>query len=118
MSGHGYITRPLSVGAPLPENSTLEPPDRRSVAAELLRAEVELMHAIAKHRKAWSAMRKWKAHREEAANQPGMLAALESDPVWKIRVGDVGWWRAEMDARASAVLALRAMIEGGPVPIE
>lgn len=116
--GDGYETNPLRIGAPLPESvRKLKPPVKAAIHAELLRAEVELMHAIARHRKAWSAMRKWSEHRGEAAKHPGGLAALESDPIWKKRVGDVQWWRAEMEARSTAVLALRAMLEG-PDPWE
>lgn len=104
-------TNPLRIGAPLPTDLIeLRRPANGHIRAEILRCEVELMHAIAKHRKAWSLMRKWSAHREEAANTPGQLAALESDPVWKKRVGDVTWWRDEMNARAAALLALQAML--------
>ncbi len=107
----GYETNPLRIGAPLPESLVrLAPPEPGAIHAELLRAEVEFMHAIARHRKAWSAMRRWKEHREEAANTPGGLAAMESDPVWKKRTGDVQWWRAEMEARAASVVALRSML--------
>lgn len=109
----GYTTNPMRVGAPLPEDLEALPvnPSVEEIGAELDRAEVELMHALAKHRKAWSLMRKWSKHRADAAESPGMLASLESDPVWKKRTGDVGWWRSEMEARSATVLALGAMLD-------
>lgn len=107
----GYVTNPLRVGAPLPEQAAIEPPTWPEVEAELARAEVELMHAIAKHRKAWSAMRKWAMHRDEMSGTPGGLCAIEADPVWKKRTGDVSWWRDEMNTQATAVLALQSMLQ-------
>lgn len=102
-------TNPGRPGAPLPKGIQLRQPRQAEVLAEIARCEVELMYAIARHRKAWSMMEKWARHREQAANQPGGLAAMESDPVWKKRTGDVTWWRGEMEARASTLLALNAM---------
>jgi len=108
----GYPTRPLTPGAPLPEGLTeLMPVQRADIVAELARAEYELMYALARHRKAWQKMRRRAKVRETLANRPGMLSHLDTDPIWKEATGDVAWWRGEMDAQASAILALRAMLE-------
>lgn len=107
----GYKTQPLKVGAPLPGSLTALPlpPTQEEIENELDRAEVELMYAAARHRQAWALMRKRQKEREEAADVPGALAALESDPIWKKRTSDVTWWRGEVDMQASLVLALGQM---------
>jgi len=116
----GYQTSPMRVGAPLPERmDRIQTPDLPDVQAELIRAQTELMHAIAMHRKAWAAMRKWSKHRDEMAGSPGGLCAIEADPVWKKRTGDVSWWRDEMGAQAATVTALTALassIKAEPTP--
>lgn len=111
MSRAGYETNPLRVGAPLPEGlAELALPSESEIRAELTRAEVELMHAIAQHRKAWSAMRRRAKEREELAGRPGRLAYLESDSLWKTRTGAVSWWCGEMQAQAALVQTLQAML--------
>jgi hypothetical protein len=101
----------LQVGAPLPDELSVLPPGPllREIDQEIERAEVELMYAIARHRKAWAAMRRRAEERERLAGQPGMLSHLDSDAIWKKRTGDVGWWRGEMDCQATALLALEGM---------
>jgi hypothetical protein len=101
----------MRVGAPLPEElSALPmPPTPDDVLAEIERAEVELMHAIARHRKAWGAMRRRQLHRLLYSQTPGAVAALESDPMWAKATGDVRWWREEMNAQAASLLALEQM---------
>jgi hypothetical protein len=93
----------------MPDLPTLQ---REDIQAELIRAEVELLYAIAKHRKAWKAMRARADERAmiEASGAPGRLASLEADHIWKLRTGDVTWWRGEMTAQATAVTALKAML--------
>jgi hypothetical protein len=106
-------TNPSRPGAPLPEDMvklpTVQPGD---VMAELARAEVELLYAVGRHRKAWAAMRAHQDYRaqKEAEGTPGSLYALDSDPYWKKRTGDVSWWRDEVTCQATAVLALRDML--------
>lgn len=100
-------THPERLGAPLTGDEV--PPTVGEVTAEIVRCEIELMYAIARHRKAWSAMRR---HREDAsrkADSAGMQAYLDSDPIWKVKTGDVTWWRGEMQAQAAALQALLAM---------
>lgn len=98
-------TQPMKPGAPLnPDDYPhIEHPDRAAVAAELIRAKVELMHAIARHRKAWAKMA---ATREEAEKQ---AIWADSHPPYQLAVSDVRWWREEMTAQAAAVTALSAM---------
>lgn len=112
----GYQTQPLRVGAPLPEDmldiqaADPEPPD---IQAELLRARVELMYALAKHRKCWARMRAYHQDQERQADSKGVQAYLDSDATWKVITGDVRWWREEMQAQATAVQALTVML---PLP--
>lgn len=108
----GYETNPGRVGAPLPELLTAlpVPPSRSEIEAEMERCEVELMYAIARHRKAWRAMRARAQRRDELAETPGGLCAIEADPHWKKATGDVTWWRGEMEARSATYLALQAML--------
>lgn len=112
----GHPTRPLTPGAPLPEGYLLAPLHPGDIRQELHRAETELMYALARHRKAWAAMRAHANDRAEKANSgiPGKLAALDADPVWKHRTGDVSWWRDEITAQATAVTALRQMLADRP----
>lgn len=102
-------TRPDILGAPLsPTDYTGglldEAPDVVDVQVELARAQIELMHAIAKHRKAWKAMAMAKAAAEERA------VWADAYTPYKIAVGDVRWWREEMTAQATTVTALKAML--------
>jgi hypothetical protein len=101
------ITKPHVLGAPLQGDE--QPPTLAEIDAEIKRAEIELMYAIAKHRKAWKVMRQRAEARDEASGKVGMLSTLESDPHWKKATGDVSWWRDEMTAQASALQALRHM---------
>lgn len=123
MSGHqppspgrnlGYKTRPLDVGAPLPEQmEAIVAPLPGMIVAELARAQVELMHAIARHRQAWHKMRAYKKQQDARQEREwGFEAYLDSDPQWKVRTGDVAWWRGEMQAQAAAVTALMDMLGG------
>jgi hypothetical protein len=102
-------TNPQALGAPLDPEAYRGDlydnlPTSEAVSAELARAQIELMYAIARHRQAWSAMRK---HKETA----------EARSVWadgytpyKVAVSDVRWWREEMTAQATTVTALRSML--------
>lgn len=104
-------TNPLVLGAPLdPEvysgNYSSHLPGVADVQAELSRAQIELIHAIAKHRQAWSRMRTHK----QIAEQRSIWA--EGYTPYKLAVADVRWWREEMTAQASAVAALTAMLRG------
>lgn len=112
----GHPTRPLTSGAPLPPGFLLARLQPADIVHELTRAEIELMHALARHRKAWAAMRAHADDREEKANSgiPGKIAALDADPVWKKRTGDVSWWRDEITAQATAITALRQMLADRP----
>lgn len=108
--GLGYTTNPMRVGAPLPTDMmAIAPPQPGAVMAELVRAEVELMYALARHRQAWNAMRKYKEIQDARAIDQRFENFLDSDPTWKIKTGDVAWWRGEVNAQAAAVLALAKM---------
>lgn len=102
-------TRPHHLGAPLDGDE--QPPTVAAVQAEIDRAEIELMYAIAEHRKAWARMRLRLQERDALVDKPGGLAAIDSDPIWKKRTGDVAWWRDEMTAQATALAALEQMRE-------
>lgn len=107
-------TQPLSIGAPLPKELTTLHVDHEDLVDELRRAEIELIYALARHRKAWAAMR---ARQEERAllelkGVAGMLSDLASDTVWAKRTSDVKWWCAEVTAQSTAVLALKALLDG------
>lgn len=105
----GYTTQPLKIGAPLPPEAELvgvDPVDREH---EIARCEIELMYAIARHRKSWANLRTVAEARDEKAGKVGMLSTLESDPHWKKATGDVKWWAAEMTAQATALVALKGM---------
>ena len=107
-------TKPLTIGAPLPYTLEQVFVQREDLIDELRRAECELVYAIARHRKAWQAMRIRAEERDEIAHsgKVGMLPDLESDAIWKKRTGDVKWWAAEMTAQSTAVLALKALLDG------
>lgn len=107
----GYETHPERNGAPLPENGHMIPPTLNELCSELRRAEIELMYAIAKHRKGWQAMRRRQKERELLADRPGMLSYLDTDEIWKVATGDVNWWRSEMTAQATTITALTKIIE-------
>lgn len=99
-------TNPLRPGAPLPEGASIDPPENPLIRAELMRAKTELMHAIARHRKAWTAMANYKEDIE--LNTSRVFA--DSDPMWKKKTSDVAWWCSEMAAQAAVVTALTAML--------
>lgn len=108
----GHPTKPIVPGAPLPDSwAKLPAIEQRDIEEELLRAEIELLYAISRHRKAWRVMRQRAEHRDSLVGHVGMLSTLESDPHWKKATGDVSWWRDEMNAQANVVLALRRMRE-------
>ena len=81
-------------------------PTDQQVSDELDRATVELMYAIARHRKAWSTMR---AHKQEAEAR---AVWAEGYNPYKLAVADVRWWREEMAAQAATVSALTAIQYG------
>lgn len=109
--GLGYRTNPRRVGAPLPEEMLdISMPHPMAIGNELVRAQVELMYAIARHRQAWSAMRKYKLEQDARARDTAFENFLDSDPKWKIKTGDVAWWRGEMNAQAATVTALMGML--------
>jgi hypothetical protein len=106
-------TKPLELGAPLPTDDYPGPiefhlPSEDDLRAEWLRAKVELMHAIARHRKAWSRMRSHKL----AAEMKAVWA--EGYTPYKEAVSDVRWWREEMSAQAATVTALTALLSVQP----
>lgn len=111
-AGFPIPTRPDRTGAPLPDGIPIVEPGVEAMKAELTRATVELMYAIARHRKAWAAMRSHKERREAEAERRGTEPSLDSDPLWKLRTGDVSWWRDEMNAQASVVSALYTLLHG------
>lgn len=81
------------------------------VRAELLRAEHELLYALARHRKAWASMREYSQLQDaKAQRRQEPQAYLDSDPIWKVKTGDVTWWRGEVAAQAAAVTALKSML--------
>lgn len=99
------LINPMEWSAPLPEdgpNQGIDWTDPIKVRDELIRAQVELMHAIAKHRTAWSKMAKMK----KVAEARGNAYFMDNNRAWKIAVGDVTWWRGEVNARSNTILAL------------
>lgn len=109
----GQPTQPLAPGAPLPsELANLPRPRAEDIEDELTRAQVELLYATAKHRKAWSAMRQRGDQIDTSKGRiAGMRIDMASDPIWELRTSDVRWWRDEMTAQATTVLALKAMLD-------
>lgn len=104
-------TKPLELGAPLsPEDYAGDirdhQPRKRDVELELARAQIELMYAVAKHRKAWARLR---SHDEEAKEK---AIWAQSFPPYQEAVADVRWWREEMAAQAATVTALTEMLRG------
>lgn len=103
-------TRPFDLGAPLSDTDYAGPwqrhtPSTTDLRMELIRAQIELVHAIARHRKAWSKMRR----EREGAEARSIWA--DSHPPYKEAVADVRWWREEMIAQATTVTALRTSID-------
>lgn len=111
-------TFPLLGGAPLEPGAPIVAPDSGPILAELTRAKVELMYALAMHRKAWARMRAHAEERDRRSATPNMLSTLESDPIWKKATGDVSWWRGEMVAQSAAIQALTAMLPKSGLPRE
>lgn len=101
----GYVTQPLLAGAPLPEDMVLRLslPSTDEIQAELERAEIELMYAVARHRKAWHSAR----HHKTEAESRSVWA--EGYAPYQKAIGDVRWWREEMNAQADVVQALSRM---------
>lgn len=100
----GTPTNPARVGAPLPDHLAILPPTQfQDIVDELDRAEVELLYAAAKHRKAWANVR---ALNERITGEGGYP---DSDLTYKKATGDVTWWRGEMATQAAAISALRGM---------
>jgi hypothetical protein len=95
--------------APLPEphGGGLTSPTLQRLVEEMARAEVELIHALGKHRDAWD----WMSRLKEEARQQGNAFFMDNDRRWKLAVGDVQWWRGEVNARSNSVLALAALID-------
>lgn len=108
----GSPTHPLRTGAPLPDDKmmSIERVDPQDVTEEMARARVELLYALARHRKAWSAFDSYAASRDAKEGKPGALASIDSDPTWSQRTNDVKWWRDEITCQANAILALQTMV--------
>lgn len=122
----GNPTNPLRRGAPLPDQGIFTNPQAGTVSQDMLiglptlnpqdiqdeltRAGVELVYALARHRKAWQAMARRLDERAALVDVPGGLAAIDSDPIWKNRTHDVAWWRDEVTCQSTAILALQALI--------
>ncbi len=100
------MTNPLTPSAPMSPANELHVPSAPEVRGELVRAEAELMYAIRRHRRAWTAMADFKQEHRLAGREYS-----ENDPRWKKRTSDVSWWCAEMAAQAGVVTALIQMDE-------
>jgi hypothetical protein len=99
-------TNPLRPGAPLPDEvDHIVPPHPGDMSAELIRAQVELMYAIARHRKAWAAARALAIELDKKA------IWKDSDGTYIKALGDVRWWREEMSAQATTVSALQTTLQ-------
>jgi hypothetical protein len=109
-------TNPMKIGAPLPPDQQSLFVDYGDLVEELRRAECELVYALARHRKAWQSMARRLDERAELVDKPGGLAAIDSDPIWKKKTGDVQWWRDEVTCQATAVLALKEIIRDRDAP--
>lgn len=113
-------TNPLRTGAPLDPDQypgiLSSTPRESEITGELIRAKVELMHAVALHRKAWGKMRAIRDELEEKAANTGIEAYPDNNTLYKLAVADVRWWREEMTAQAATVTALTSMMDGGRWP--
>lgn len=104
-------TKPLENGAPLPGGKERSLPNYKlnEVEAELERARVELMYALAMQRKAWARVRARGQEIEAEALRHGTMAFADSDSLYKIAIGDVRFWREGITAQAAAITALESM---------
>lgn len=106
-------TSPLKVGAPLDIDVYTDVmsaiPTQDEIRDELARAQVELMHAIARHRKAWANLRAL----SDKLDSRGTWK--DSDLTYQKAVSDVKWWREEMSTQAVTVSALAATRRPGEV---
>lgn len=100
-------TNPLRVSAPLPPDGQVGMPNGYAIHAEIERAATELMWAIHKHRAAWAKMERLKVHYDARGQE-----FKDNERNWKLAVGDVQWWRGEVNARSNSILALRALAAG------
>lgn len=112
----GNPTQPLRPGAPLSYKMVDLPAlKKEDIEDELTRARVELLNAIARHRKAWAAMEARALQIKSSQNNiAGLRIDMASDPIWSLRTSDVQWWCQEMAAQSSAVLALTTMLASHP----
>lgn len=98
---------PTARSAPLPPHTPVEWAESSTLWAELQRAQVELLHAIKRHRLAWAKMERLKAEAEGRGN----AYFMDNDRPWKLATGDVTWWRGEVNARSNSVLALTKLLD-------
>ncbi len=102
-------TNPMTWSAPLDAladtDEAIINPTSADLRAELKRAQTELMYAIHRHRAAWAHMRKLK---EEFGERN--LDYLDNERPWKLAIGDVSWWRGEMNCQSNAIIALRGLL--------
>lgn len=100
---------PLRPSAPLNPDVDLRVPEPGEIRSELLRAQAELINAIRKHRRAWTAMSDFKEDYQLSGRE-----FSDNHPIWKKKTGDVAWWCNEMAAQAAVVTALVQLDERRP----
>lgn len=101
-------TNPRYASAPLPD--WIDDADIKLASPELLedelrRASTELMWALHRQRAAWKVMAQLKEYYDGQSN----FVFVDNERRWKLAVGDVQWWRGEVNSRANAVHALCAL---------
>jgi hypothetical protein len=100
-------TDPRNTSAPLPPDwSAFDFPDKTAILAEARRAAVELMWALHRQRATWARLAKVKAELGERN-----IEYVDNERSYKLAVGDVQWWRGEVNSRANALTALLAAAE-------
>lgn len=97
-------TNPRVPSAPLPDDTGIFMPSQEVIHPELERAGQELLWALHRHRLAWAKMERLKVHYDAKGQE-----YKDNERAWKIAVGDVQWWRGEVNARSNSILALQSL---------
>lgn len=102
-------TDPRNRTAPLPEGTEIAIPTMAETDGEIARAATELVWALHKHRAAWTKMEALKASYDARGQE-----FKDNERAWKLAVGDVQWWRGEVNCRSNSMQALLALAASRP----